>query len=169
MSISQKLLQVCLFTFLHYQLATFAKLSAFCIDVKCSCLATFWSYSPDYAKQAVHLVAGEGLEAYLPLADMVDVSAEVQRLSKRITKMQSEYDALVARLNSPSVWASFSITSLILAIAHYSRLYNSFVFSFFNFASMLRVCQCPDLIKHQARILGGAVHVCTLFRQGWFP
>ncbi|XP_020273111.1 valine--tRNA ligase, chloroplastic/mitochondrial 2 isoform X1 [Asparagus officinalis] len=57
---------------------------------------------PDYAKQSVHLVAGEGLEAYLPLADMVDVSTEVQRLSKRILKMQSEYDALIARLSSPS-------------------------------------------------------------------
>ena len=57
----------------------------------------------DYAKQSVHLVAGEGLEAYLPLADMVDVSAELLRLSKRISKMQSEYDALIARLSSPSV------------------------------------------------------------------
>nr|XP_009398353.1 PREDICTED: valine--tRNA ligase, chloroplastic/mitochondrial 2 isoform X1 [Musa acuminata subsp. malaccensis] len=57
---------------------------------------------PDNAKQSVHLVAGEGLEAYIPLADMVDISAELQRLSKRLSKMQSEYDALVARLNSPS-------------------------------------------------------------------
>ncbi|MFQ6652243.1 hypothetical protein Gotur_024201, partial [Gossypium turneri] len=32
------------------------------------------------AKQSVHLIASEGLEAYLPLADMVDISAEVQRL-----------------------------------------------------------------------------------------
>ncbi|OVA06796.1 Aminoacyl-tRNA synthetase [Macleaya cordata] len=53
------------------------------------------------AKQSVHLVAGEGLEAYLPLADMVDISDEVQRLSKRLSKMQSEYDALMARLSSP--------------------------------------------------------------------
>ncbi|XP_065004871.1 valine--tRNA ligase, chloroplastic/mitochondrial 2-like [Musa acuminata AAA Group] len=57
---------------------------------------------PDNAKQSIHLVAGEGLEAYIPLADMVDISAELQRLSKRLSKMQSEYDALVARLNSPS-------------------------------------------------------------------
>lgn len=56
---------------------------------------------PGDANQSVHLVAGEGLEAYLPLADMVDISAEVQRLSKRISKMQTEYDGLVARLNSP--------------------------------------------------------------------
>ncbi|XP_073107865.1 valine--tRNA ligase, chloroplastic/mitochondrial 2 isoform X2 [Elaeis guineensis] len=61
----------------------------------------FTESPPDDAKQSVHLVAGEGLEAYLPLADMVDISAEVQRLSKRLLKMQSEYDALVARLNSP--------------------------------------------------------------------
>lgn len=57
---------------------------------------------PDHAKQSVHLVAGEGLEAYLPLADMVDVSAEVQRLSKRLSKMQSEYNALVTRLSMPN-------------------------------------------------------------------
>ncbi|KAM0944135.1 putative valine--tRNA ligase [Dioscorea sansibarensis] len=57
---------------------------------------------PDYAEQSVHLVAEEGLEAYLPLADMVDISAEVQRLSKRLSKMQSEYEALIARLSAPS-------------------------------------------------------------------
>lgn len=55
------------------------------------------------ANQCVHLVAGEGLEAYLPLADMVDISAEVQRLSKRLLKMQNEYDGLLARLSSPNV------------------------------------------------------------------
>lgn len=56
---------------------------------------------PGDADQSVHIVASEGLEAYLPLADMVDVSAEVQRLSKRLSKMQTEYDGLVARLKSP--------------------------------------------------------------------
>lgn len=55
------------------------------------------------ANQSVHLVASEGLEAYLPLADMVDISAEVQRLTKRLAKMQTEYDGLMARLSSPSV------------------------------------------------------------------
>lgn len=60
-------------------------------------------YGEADANQSVHIVAGEGLEAYLPLADMVDISAEVQRLSKRLSKMQAEYDALVARLNSPNV------------------------------------------------------------------
>ncbi|XP_058105750.1 valine--tRNA ligase, chloroplastic/mitochondrial 2 isoform X1 [Magnolia sinica] len=62
----------------------------------------FTESPPDDMNQSVHLVAGEGLEAYLPLADMVDISAEVQRLSKRLSKMQTEYDALVARLSSPS-------------------------------------------------------------------
>ncbi|GAV76713.1 tRNA-synt_1 domain-containing protein/Anticodon_1 domain-containing protein/Val_tRNA-synt_C domain-containing protein [Cephalotus follicularis] len=55
---------------------------------------------PGDAHQSIHLVASEGLEAYLPLADMVDISAEVQRLSKRLSKMQMEYDGLVARLSS---------------------------------------------------------------------
>lgn len=65
------------------------------------------------ANQSVHLVAGEGLEAYLPLADMVDISAEVQRLSKRISKMQTEYDGLVARLNSPKVCITTDLWDLV--------------------------------------------------------
>ncbi|KAB1997077.1 hypothetical protein ES319_D12G000800v1 [Gossypium barbadense] len=56
---------------------------------------------PEDAKQSVHLIASEGLEAYLPLTDMVDISAEVQRLTKRLSKMQTEYEGLKARLNSP--------------------------------------------------------------------
>ncbi|XP_038883468.1 valine--tRNA ligase, chloroplastic/mitochondrial 2 isoform X1 [Benincasa hispida] len=62
----------------------------------------FANSPPGNVDQSVHLVAGEGLEAYLPLADMVDISAEVQRLSKRLTKMKTEYDGFVARLNSSS-------------------------------------------------------------------
>lgn len=60
------------------------------------------------ANQSVHVVASEGLEAYLPLSDMVDISAEVQRLSKRLVKMQAEYDGLMARLSSSSVSSPFS-------------------------------------------------------------
>ncbi|RVW23827.1 Valine--tRNA ligase, chloroplastic/mitochondrial 2 [Vitis vinifera] len=56
------------------------------------------------ANQSVHLVAGEGLEAYLPLSDMIDVSAEVERLSKRLSKMQEEFDRLAARLSSPKIF-----------------------------------------------------------------
>ncbi|XP_017975494.1 PREDICTED: valine--tRNA ligase, chloroplastic/mitochondrial 2 isoform X2 [Theobroma cacao] len=61
----------------------------------------FTDSPPGDAKQSVHLVASEGLEAYLPLTDMVDISAEVQRLSKRLSKMQTEYEGLKARLKSP--------------------------------------------------------------------
>ncbi|XP_010558608.1 PREDICTED: valine--tRNA ligase, chloroplastic/mitochondrial 2 isoform X2 [Tarenaya hassleriana] len=61
----------------------------------------FTNSPPGDANISVHLVASEGLEAYLPLSDMVDVSAEIQRLSKRLSKMQTEYDALLSRLNSP--------------------------------------------------------------------
>ncbi|XP_059462406.1 valine--tRNA ligase, chloroplastic/mitochondrial 2 isoform X4 [Corylus avellana] len=62
----------------------------------------FTNSPPGDAEQSVHLVAGEGLEAYLPLADMIDISAEVERLSKRLSKMQTEYDGLKARLSSPN-------------------------------------------------------------------
>lgn len=61
----------------------------------------FTDSTPGDANQSVHIVASEGLEAYLPLADMVDISAEIQRLSKRLDKMQAEYDGLMARLSSP--------------------------------------------------------------------
>ncbi|CAN1227724.1 Valine--tRNA ligase, chloroplastic/mitochondrial 2 [Linum perenne] len=60
----------------------------------------FSTSPPGDANKSVHLVVSEGLEAYLPLADMVDISAEVERLSKRLSKMQTEYEGLVARLNS---------------------------------------------------------------------
>ncbi|CAH9102086.1 unnamed protein product [Cuscuta europaea] len=60
----------------------------------------FMECPPEDANKSVHVVASEGLEAYLPLADMVDISTEVLRLSKRLTKMQAEYDALKARLSS---------------------------------------------------------------------
>ncbi|KAL7114481.1 hypothetical protein ACP275_04G123600 [Erythranthe tilingii] len=63
---------------------------------------SFTQSPPGDANQSVHLVASEGLEAYLPLADMVDISSEVERISKRLAKMQTEYDGLMARLSSPS-------------------------------------------------------------------
>ncbi|XP_074294587.1 valine--tRNA ligase, chloroplastic/mitochondrial 2 isoform X2 [Silene latifolia] len=56
---------------------------------------------PENANQSVHLVVSEGLEAYIPLADMVDISSEVQRLHKRLVKMEGEYKGLQARLSSP--------------------------------------------------------------------
>ncbi|XP_054779701.1 valine--tRNA ligase, chloroplastic/mitochondrial 2 isoform X2 [Prosopis cineraria] len=62
----------------------------------------FADFPPGDADQSVHLVAGESLEAYLPLADMIDVSAEVERLYKRLSKMQKEYDGFVAKLSSPN-------------------------------------------------------------------
>ncbi|KAL2897423.1 Valine--tRNA ligase chloroplastic/mitochondrial 2 [Bienertia sinuspersici] len=56
---------------------------------------------PEDANQSIHLVASEGLEAYLPLADMVDITAELQRLHRRLLKMEGEYKGLKARLGSP--------------------------------------------------------------------
>lgn len=70
------------------------------------------------AKQSVHLVASEGLEAYLPLADMVDISAEVERLTKRLAKMQTEFEGLNARLKSPKVWTLLSLSCRCTNIMH---------------------------------------------------
>ncbi|KAL3698531.1 hypothetical protein R1sor_012607 [Riccia sorocarpa] len=58
------------------------------------------SEPPSEADQAVHLIIGEGLEAYLPLAGMVDIGKEVERLSKQATKLQAEYDSNIKRLSS---------------------------------------------------------------------
>lgn len=62
----------------------------------------FTDIPPEHAKLAVHLVVREGLEAYLPLKDMVDISTEIERVSKRLTKLQSEYDGLMKNLASPN-------------------------------------------------------------------
>ncbi|GAB2254750.1 hypothetical protein Droror1_Dr00022559 [Drosera rotundifolia] len=60
----------------------------------------FSEIPPGDANQSVHLVASEGLEAYLPLAGMVDITAELQRLNSRLSKMEGEYGGIVARLGS---------------------------------------------------------------------
>ena len=55
------------------------------------------------ADQAVHLIIAEGLEAYLPLADMVDIGKEVERLKKQAAKLQTDYDSSMKRLSSSKV------------------------------------------------------------------
>jgi valyl-tRNA synthetase len=77
------------------------------------------------AEQSVHLVAGEGLEAYLPLADMIDISAEVERLSKRLSKMQTEYDGLKARLSSPNVCTHLIVNALCFNMLLHKSLSDS--------------------------------------------
>lgn len=77
-------------------------------DVEPYILVDVMYFTSGNADQSVHVVAGEGLEAYLPLADMIDITAEIQRLYKRLSKMQTEYDGLKARLSSPKVWILFT-------------------------------------------------------------
>eukprot|EP00897_Mesotaenium_endlicherianum_P001882 jgi/Mesen1/1721/ME000138S00585 len=60
------------------------------------------SSTPGEAEQAVHLVVAEGLEAYLPLAGMVDIAKEVDRLSKQAAKLEAELAAAAKRLSMPS-------------------------------------------------------------------
>jgi valyl-tRNA synthetase len=55
------------------------------------------------ADQAVHLIIAEGLEAYLPLADMVDIGKEVERLQKQAAKLQADFDSNTKRLSSSKV------------------------------------------------------------------
>ncbi|CAI5511840.1 unnamed protein product, partial [Closterium sp. Naga37s-1] len=60
------------------------------------------SAQPDEAAAAacVHVVAAEGLEAYLPIADMVDVPKELQRLGKQQTKLTADVNSCRSRLSS---------------------------------------------------------------------
>jgi len=57
------------------------------------------SESP-YEEKAVRLVVQDGLEAYLPLAGMVDFAKEKARLSKQLKKIEKELEGLDKRLNS---------------------------------------------------------------------
>ncbi|CAI5478493.1 unnamed protein product [Closterium sp. Yama58-4] len=60
------------------------------------------SAQPDAAAASacVHVVAAEGLEAYLPIADMVDVSKELQRLGKQQAKLTADLNSCRSRLSS---------------------------------------------------------------------
>lgn len=57
---------------------------------------------PDDANKSIQLVVSESLEVYLPMADLLDIENELQRLSKQASKLQSEYDGLSKRLSSPN-------------------------------------------------------------------
>lgn len=50
--------------------------------------------------QSVHLVVEEGLEAFLPLADMVDREKELGRLTKQAERLQKDINGLESRLQS---------------------------------------------------------------------
>jgi valyl-tRNA synthetase len=50
---------------------------------------------------AVRLVVGDGLEALLPLAELVDADKERKRLGKQQTKLEADIGKLEARLNAP--------------------------------------------------------------------
>lgn len=51
--------------------------------------------------ESVQLVIQDGVEAYLPLAGLIDPEKERKRLEKQATKLGKEIEKLTARLNSP--------------------------------------------------------------------
>lgn len=55
------------------------------------------------AAQAIRLIVADGVEAFLPLAGMLDIGKEIQRLSKQTAKLKSESEGLTKRLSSSSV------------------------------------------------------------------
>ena len=50
---------------------------------------------------SVRLVVQDGLEAYLPLADLMDADKERARLGKQAKKLEAEIEKLEKRLNGP--------------------------------------------------------------------
>ena len=50
--------------------------------------------------ECVHLIVQEGLEAFLPMADMVDKEKELMRLSKQAEKLRKDISGLENRLQS---------------------------------------------------------------------
>lgn len=70
-------------------------------------------------------MVAEGLEAYLPLADMVDIGKEVERLNKQASKLQLDFDTSMKRLSSSKVKRSIGVQSL----CSYLLLHQSFIFS----------------------------------------
>ena len=51
--------------------------------------------------ESLQLVIQDGVEAYLPLAGLIDPEKEIKRLEKQATKLGKEIEKLSARLNSP--------------------------------------------------------------------
>ncbi len=62
---------------------------------------TIVSSLPTPPTDAAHLVAGEGLEAFLPLAGMVDLERERERLERGIAEARAETERLTSRLANP--------------------------------------------------------------------
>ena len=56
--------------------------------------------APVPSSQCVHLIVEDGLEAYLPLADLVDREKEIARLTKQAEKLTKDIDGLENRLSS---------------------------------------------------------------------
>lgn len=52
--------------------------------------------------QSAHIVVGEGVEAYLPLAGMIDLAKEQERLAKQISDSRAEVERIKGRLSNES-------------------------------------------------------------------
>lgn len=58
------------------------------------------SYDASVLGQTVHLVVEEGLEAFLPMTDMIDYDKERSRLGKQAEKLRKDIGGLESRLSS---------------------------------------------------------------------
>merc|ERR1719424_1655879 len=71
------------------------------VDPKLLNFATPGSAASADDDSAVRLVVGDGLEALLPLAELVDADKERKRLGKQQMKLEADIGKLEARLNAP--------------------------------------------------------------------
>lgn len=60
----------------------------------------------------MRLIVEDGLEAYLPLADLVDAAKEKERLGKQATKLQGEIEVRVFGGLGRGKWRGFGISAL---------------------------------------------------------
>jgi valyl-tRNA synthetase len=60
-----------------------------------------WMQADTKIQRAATALVGD-LELYVPLANLIDLSAEKERLNKEINKLQKDIDVLAGRLNNPA-------------------------------------------------------------------
>ena len=81
-------------------LASFVKADPERLEIR-TLEATRAAMAQEDGLQPVHLVVQDGLEAFLPMAGLVDMDKELARLSKQQTTLDKDVEGLAARLAAP--------------------------------------------------------------------
>ncbi len=71
--------------------------------------------------RAVHVVIGDGLEAYLPLAEMIDFDKEKKRLEKQVIERNSKWKGFLLLLHN--IYYVGCTMSLLVTLEFFMRFY----------------------------------------------